>query len=62
MNRRPSRNTASPAADRSSSGALKVYAGTEAPRDVRDPEEDLSVAGEAVLRLGRRFIRVAWTK
>jgi len=44
-------------------GALKVYADRAAePRDVRDPEEDLSAAGDAVLRLGRRFIRVAWTK
>ncbi len=44
-------------------GALKVYAdGAEAPREVRDPEEDLAAAGGAVLRLGRRFIRVAWTK
>ena len=43
-------------------GALKVYAGTGTPRDVRDPDEDLSAAGDAVLRLGRRFIRVAWTK
>ena len=44
-------------------GALKLYAGgTNEPRDVRDPEEDLSAAGGAVLRLGRRFIRVAWTK
>jgi tyrosyl-tRNA synthetase len=44
-------------------GALKLYAdGDETPREVRDPEEDLAKAGGGVLRLGRRFIRVAWTK
>jgi len=44
-------------------GALKLYVGRAGePRDVRDPEEDLSAAGDAVLRLGRRFIRAAWTK
>ena len=44
-------------------GALRVYVdGTDAPREVRDPEEDLSAGGGGVLRLGRRFIRVAWTR
>jgi len=46
-------------------GALKVYPDGSggAPREVRDPEEPL--AGDApavVLRLGRRFIRVAWKR
>ncbi len=45
-------------------GALKVYAGdANEPREVRDPEERLAAPGAStVLRLGRRFIRVAWTK
>jgi len=44
-------------------GALKLYAGGAAgPREVRDPDEALAASGNAVLRLGRRFIRVAWTK
>jgi tyrosyl-tRNA synthetase len=44
-------------------GALKFYAeGTADPREIRDPEESLAAAGPGVLRLGRRFIRVAWTK
>jgi tyrosyl-tRNA synthetase len=44
-------------------GALRVYVdGTDAPREIRDPEEDLSAGGGGVLRLGRRFIRVAWTR
>jgi tyrosyl-tRNA synthetase len=43
-------------------GALKVYAEGGAPREVRDPEEDLSAAGPVVLRLGRRFIRVIWKR
>ncbi len=44
-------------------GALKLYAeGSTEPREVRDPEEGLTAAGDAVLRLGRRFIRVTWTK
>ena len=44
-------------------GALKLYAdGADAPREIRDPEEDLSAGGGGVLRLGRRFIRVAWTR
>jgi len=46
-------------------GALKVYpdGGGAAQRDVRDPDEPLA-AGEpaVVLRLGRRFIRVAWKR
>ena len=45
-------------------GALKFYAdGAAEPREVRDPEESAR-RGRAtrVLRLGRRFIRVAWTK
>jgi tyrosyl-tRNA synthetase len=46
-------------------GALKVYADSsrETPRDVRDPDEPLAAAGAAlVLRLGRRFVRVSWTR
>ena len=44
-------------------GALKLYAdASQAPREIRDPDEDLAAAGPAVLRLGRRFIRVAWKK
>ncbi len=42
-------------------GALKIYAdGSAEPREVRDPEERLAGPGPAVLRLGRRFIRVVW--
>ncbi len=45
-------------------GALKVYASADSePREIRDPEERLAAPGASiVLRLGRRFIRVAWTK
>jgi len=45
-------------------GALKVYAeGSNEPREIRDPDENLAAsAALAVLRLGRRFIRVAWRK
>ena len=44
-------------------GALKLYTDAAAePREVRDPDERLASAGGAVLRLGRRFIRVSWTK
>ncbi len=45
-------------------GALKVYAeGVSEPSEVRDPEARLAMPGGAtVLRLGRRFIRVAWAK
>jgi tyrosyl-tRNA synthetase len=43
-------------------GALKLYAEGAAPREVRDPDEDLTAAGNAVLRLGRRFIRVIWKR
>jgi tyrosyl-tRNA synthetase len=43
-------------------GALKVYAEGDAPREVRDPDEDLSTASPVVLRLGRRFIRVIWKR
>jgi len=43
-------------------GALKIYAeGASEPTEVRDPEARLATPGSAtVLRLGRRFIRVAW--
>jgi len=47
-------------------GALKIYVegGEDAasPREVRDPDEPLAGASGSpvVLRLGRRFIRVAW--
>jgi len=45
-------------------GALKVYAEDwSEPREVRDPDASLAAPGGAtVLRLGRRFIRVAWAK
>jgi tyrosyl-tRNA synthetase len=43
-------------------GALKVYAEGGEPREVRDPDEDLSAKGPTVLRLGRRFIRVIWKR
>ena len=44
-------------------GALKLYVdGATEPREVRDPEESLAAAGNAVVRLGRKFIRVSWTK
>jgi hypothetical protein len=44
-------------------GALKLYVdGAGEAREVRDPEEGLAAAGGAVLRLGRKFIRVSWTK
>ncbi len=44
-------------------GALKLYADpTGEPREIRDPDENLSSAGTAVLRLGRRFIRATWTR
>ncbi|MGE5414887.1 MAG: hypothetical protein ACM3NW_11965, partial [Syntrophomonadaceae bacterium] len=44
-------------------GALRLYAdGTSQPREIRDPDEGLAAAGDGVLRLGRRFIRVAWTR
>jgi tyrosyl-tRNA synthetase len=44
-------------------GALKVYAGEAAePREVRDPDESLVLSASVVLRLGRRFIRVAWKR
>jgi tyrosyl-tRNA synthetase len=43
-------------------GALKVYAEGGEPREVRDPDENLSAAGPTVLRLGRRFIRVIWKR
>jgi hypothetical protein len=45
-------------------GALKIYPeGAGQPREVRDPEEPLaSPTGTTVLRLGRRFIRVAWKR
>jgi tyrosyl-tRNA synthetase len=46
-------------------GALKVYSDSnrETPREIRDPDEPLAAADPAlVLRLGRRFIRVAWRR
>jgi tyrosyl-tRNA synthetase len=44
-------------------GALKIYPGGAAePREARNPDEPLAPMGTVVLRLGRRFIRVAWTK
>ncbi len=44
-------------------GALKIYSeGAGQPREARDPEEKLATepGSSAVLRLGRRFIRVVW--
>jgi len=44
-------------------GALKVYTDpTGDPREVRDPDENLSSSDALVLRLGRRFIRVIWKR
>jgi tyrosyl-tRNA synthetase len=45
-------------------GALKVYAeGASEPAEIRNPDAALAAPGGAtVLRLGRRFIRVSWTK
>ena len=44
-------------------GALKFYAvGAGEPRELRDPDEKLAALGDGVLRLGRKFIRVSWTK
>jgi len=47
-------------------GALKVYpdgGGSAVPREIRDPDEPLAGGDAAVvLRLGRRFIRVAWRR
>jgi tyrosyl-tRNA synthetase len=46
-------------------GALRLYAEPAGePSEVRDPDEDLSRSGPdaVVLRLGRRFIRVAWKR
>jgi tyrosyl-tRNA synthetase len=46
-------------------GALRVYADPAGePREIRDPDEDLSSGGgnAAVLRLGRRFIRAIWKR
>ena len=46
-------------------GALKVYSDSsrETPREIRDPDEALAAGEPAlVLRLGRRFIRVVWTR
>jgi tyrosyl-tRNA synthetase len=46
-------------------GALKAYSDSnrETPREIRDPDEPLAAADPAlVLRLGRRFIRVAWRR
>ena len=44
-------------------GALKFYAaGAVEPRELRDPDERLAPLGDGVLRLGRKFIRVSWTK
>jgi tyrosyl-tRNA synthetase len=41
-------------------GALKVYGPGGAAREVRDPDERLADSDSAVLRLGRKFIRVVW--
>ncbi len=42
-------------------GALSVYEGVE-PRVVKDADEALSIAQDAVLRLGRRFRRIVWKR
>jgi tyrosyl-tRNA synthetase len=43
-------------------GALKIYGPGGAAREVRDPEERLADSDSAVLRLGRKFVRVVWRK
>jgi tyrosyl-tRNA synthetase len=43
-------------------GALRIYDSAGAAREIRDPDERLDTAGETVLRLGRRFVRVAWKR
>ena len=43
-------------------GALKTYGPGGAAREVRDPEERLADSDSAVLRLGRKFVRVVWRK
>jgi tyrosyl-tRNA synthetase len=41
-------------------GALHVYPGEGPAREVRDPEERLDGRGAAVVRLGRKFLRISW--
>ncbi len=41
-------------------GALRVYGPDGAAREVRDPDERLASPDPAVLRLGRRFVRIVW--
>ena len=43
-------------------GALSVYPPEGDPLEVRDPDELLASKGPTVLRLGRRFVRVVWTR
>ena len=43
-------------------GALSVYPPEGDPLEVRDPDELLASKGSTVLRLGRRFVRVVWTR
>jgi tyrosyl-tRNA synthetase len=42
-------------------GALSLYADGQA-RTVKNPDEALDVSGEVILRLGRKFRRVVWTR
>nr|MDQ5870672.1 tyrosine--tRNA ligase [Acidobacteriota bacterium] len=41
-------------------GALHVYPDAGAPREGRDPEERLAGPKPTVVRLGRKFVRIAW--
>jgi tyrosyl-tRNA synthetase len=41
-------------------GALRVYGPDGAAREVHDPDERLASPDPAVLRLGRRFVRIVW--
>jgi tyrosyl-tRNA synthetase len=41
-------------------GALEVHPESGESRAIRDPDERLAGSGPLVLRLGRRFLRVAW--
>ncbi|HYK41114.1 MAG TPA: tyrosine--tRNA ligase [Thermoanaerobaculia bacterium] len=42
-------------------GALSVYEAGQ-PRTVKNPDEALDVSSEVILRLGRKFRRVVWTR
>jgi tyrosyl-tRNA synthetase len=42
-------------------GALSIYEAGQ-PRTVKNPDEALDVSSEVILRLGRKFRRVVWTR